>query len=167
MARRPGRGGWGGAGLASRGVQFTCPVSGFVYPLILQAWFSLPHACLSALPPAHRRAGAGETPPTPVQVCTWGREGTMPRGSQCLCCPCWDLLARESPSGTANAPIRSVSPPNCMFHICLVPKIAILQCLGRCVKACLEATLHGEENLLVLPHRKPRVVCGCLTLMGA
>lgn len=51
--RRPGRGGWG-AGLASGGAQFTCPVSGFVDPLILQPCFSLLHTCLSALAPVHQ-----------------------------------------------------------------------------------------------------------------
>lgn len=51
--RRPGRGGWG-AGLASGGAQFTCPVSGFVDPLIPQPCFSLLHACLSALAPVHQ-----------------------------------------------------------------------------------------------------------------
>lgn len=137
--RRPGRGGWG-AGLASGGAQFTCPVSGFVDPLILQPCFSPLHACLSALAPVHQvQVPVRRLPPLCRFFSTWGREGTgqclkslgaVPcprcwphRGTapllvfpswlfQLLCCPCWDLLARESPGGTPNAPIRSVSPPN-------------------------------------------------------
>lgn len=81
--RRPGRGGWG-AGLASGGAQFTCPVSGFVDPLILQPCFSLLHACLSALAPVHQvQVPVRRLPPLCRFFSTWGREGT----GQCLRSP--------------------------------------------------------------------------------
>lgn len=81
--RRPGRGGWG-AGLASGGAQFTCPVSGFVDPLIPQLCFSPLHACLSALAPVHQvQVPVRRLPPLCRFFFTWGREGT----GQCLRSP--------------------------------------------------------------------------------